>query len=198
MISRVLRYNLINDVVDINPNTLVSQYPTVFTASGQVPEYLYKSLKSLWLGTSAASGDLAHYIVADTGIDQETPKGAMVIQVDTIWPGYENPFPKGAKDDMTGAEVARVSIVLYKPRIVYSPDTLYNTATRIQMILDQYYRNTRRLGMMTISGDKEVAHGSTDYVKAFHIETYGPGRLAGIEGKVMELVFRVEYRRILL
>lgn len=198
MISRVLRYNLIHDVVDLDPQSFVSLYPTVFSASGQVPEYLYKSLKSLWLGTSAASGDLAGYIVADTGVDQETPKGAIVIEMDAIFEAYNSPVPRSSRADDTGCEIAVTKLVIYKPRVTNQPDVIYNTTTRIKMILDQYYRNSRRKGMLTIAGDKDIARSSTDTLTCFHLNTDGPGRVDKVGGRVAEMTFRCEYKRIIL
>ena len=198
MISRVLRYNLINDVVDLDPNSFVSLYPTMFSASGQVPQYLYKSLKSLWLGTSAASGDLAGYIVADTGVDQETPKGAIVIEMDSIFEAYNSPIPRSSRADDTGCEITLAKIVIYKPRIVNQPDLIYNTTTRVKMILDQYYRNVKRKGMLTIAGDIDISHTPTDTIACFHLNTDGPGRVDKVGGRLAEMTFRCEYKRIIL
>lgn len=198
MISRALRYNLIHDVVDLNPNTLVSSYPTLFSASGEVPEYLWKSLKSLWLGVGAASGDLAGYVVADTGVDQETPKGAIVIETGNIYESYASPIPRSSRADDTGCEVALIDIILYTPRIKNTPDVIYNTVTRIKMILDQYYRNQRRKGMLTLAGDIDLAKTSDDTLACFHLETTGPGRLSQVGGRVAQLTFRAEYKKIIL
>lgn len=191
MISKVLKANLILDVTDRLASDLVTAHPEDFPTTADVPEFLYKSLKTLWLGSGAASGDLAKAIVADPGIGNES-NASIDILTDKMIPSYL--FPRGMQSDEPGSFTTFCRIVLYKPRVTVSStiaETINQTTLRLSYLLDHYNRSVRQLGELTVSGSPMVA---SEYLKCYLEEISGPGVTRVMSSSAMELVFRVEYK----
>lgn len=202
MISELLRYNLINDYTDRDPQEFVTNYSTVFSASGQVPEYLYKSLKTIWLGSGAASSELANRVVSMTGIGDEDSAGTIVIMNDANFPSSQ--FPRGLRSDDPGAEVMMVNILLYGPR---KSKTLYkdiqSAAQRIRYLLDLPTRTKVRglspnIDFPNSSYDWDKSVDSDDYLRCWWQETSGVTSYQNQKHNFIQMSFMVEYSRIFL
>ena len=195
-IARVIEYNLVRDVSDRDPQDLVTLYPTVFSASGQVPEYLYKSIGTLWLGTVSASSDLDKRISVGTG-GEESAAGSIVILLDSTVPSYL--ATRGNRSNDPGAFTSMVRIVLYKPAgRVTSPDqVISNTADRIIYVMDETMRQLRSNPQLTLAGSNNIASTEDDYIISTLEEIRGPGNVVQ-EKAALELVFRLEYMKIFL
>ena len=187
MISKVVRNNLILDVVDRSASDLVLAYPEEFTSSSDVPEFLYKSLNTLWTG--AASSELAKCVVDDPGVGKES-SASIDIVTDKMIPS--SLFPRGAQSDDPGAFTTFCRIILYKPRTrAASSDAINQAALRIAYVLDHPTRNQRQLGQLSVSGSPMV---SSDYLRMYLEEISGPGGSKIMSSSALELVFRCEYR----
>lgn len=197
MISKILKYNLINDVIDKDPAVIAAANPDLFTnGASDVPDYLWKSLKSCLLGTGAASSDLAKYVSYDAGDGSAQPGTGIVITDTFETPGHNPALARQHKDDATGAEVALLKLVIYLPRVAtQTASKVEDICERIKMVLDQYYRQERKLkpNMLTFN----TVNGYRDYFYCFWTETNGAGRLER-KGSAAEMCFRVEYKRIVL
>lgn len=196
MISKIIRYHLINDVVDKDPAVIASENPSLFSSASDVPDYLWKSLKSCLLGTSAASSELAKYVSYDAG-DGSAPNGTGIVITDNFETPQHNPaLARQHRDDATGAEVALLKLIVYTPRVAtQTASKVEDVCERIKMVLDHYYRQQRRLKptMLSFGGVK----GFFDYFYCFWLDTCGAGRLER-KGSAAEISIRVEYKRIVL
>lgn len=195
-IAKVIHYNLVRDVTDRDPEILVSSYPAVFSASGQVPEYLYKSLGTLWLGTTSASADLDKKVSVGTG-GSESSSGSIVILVDSTIPSYIS--SRGQRNNDPGAVTSIVRIVLYKPpgRTTSPDQQISNTADRIVYILDEPMRQLRHNPQLTLAGSNNIGSTEDDFIMCYLEEIRGPGNVVQ-EKASLELIFRVEYMKIFL
>lgn len=202
MISEVIRYNLINDVTDRDPQDLVTSYPTVFSASGQVPAYLSQSLKTIWMGSAAASGTLAGRVISMTGIGNEDSAGSIVVCNDANFPSSQ--FPRGMRSDDPGAEVMMVNIILYAPRSNKTAYlTLQNAARRIRYVLDYSTRTAVRglggdISFPPDSYDWDFSLDQDDYLRCWWQETSGVASYQNQKNNYIQMSFMVEYVRIFL
>lgn len=203
MISDIIRYNLIQDYTDRDPQTLADTYPTVFPGgSGDVPEYLHSSLKTIWVGVAGASSDLESRVIAMTGIGDEDSAGTIVISNDSNFPSSE--FPRGMRSDDPGAEVMMIKIILYGPR---KSKTLYkdlqNAARRIRYLLDFPTRSSVRglkgdIDFPSSSYDWDKSVDPDDYLRCWWQETSGVTSYQNQKHNFIQMSFMVEYVRIFL
>lgn len=197
MLTKLIRANLITDVIDRDPSVIAAANPSLFTdGASDVPDYIWKSLKSCFLGTSAASSALAEIVVFDAGDGTPGPNGGIVITNNFETPQYTNAIPRQHKDDATGAESALLKLIIYTPRVrTGGSATVEDTCERIKMVLDTYYRIERKMKPLVLSFD--AVNGYRDYLYCYWLETNGAGRIER-KGSAAEMVFKVEYKRIVL
>lgn len=142
MPNRILRYNLMQDTVDRDPSIPIAHSGGIYTATNQVPPYLYKSLSTLWYGSSGI-GNLDRDVVADLGTGRTYSGGSIVIYTDRSVPSSQD--YQGFRSDAFGWESAYLRIVLEKPTTMRDANNLLYVAQRIAYDLDHTARGMRGL-----------------------------------------------------
>lgn len=197
MPSRQIRLNLINDYIDRTAADVMSANPGMFDDVSQVPEYLYLSLKTLWLGAGAASGDFAKKVVADLGTGMESSAGCITIFTTQIEDQADDNTT--FQDDRYGAEVATVEIYMTIPRVNTDIDLLMNAGLRIKYLLDYNARILRGLTtnlLVSPAVDNSILspqHGSG--TRYFIMRYLGLTRSSSIRVSDQRLHFKAEYSR---
>lgn len=197
MPSRQIRYNLINDYIDRTAADVMAANPGMFDSVSEVPEYLYLSLKTLWLGAGAASGDFAKRVVADLGTGMESSAGCITIFTTQIEDQADD--NQTFQDDRYGAEVAMVEIYMNIPRVNTDIDILMNAGLRIKYLLDYNARILRGLTtnlLVSPTVDNSIlSPQSGSGVRYFIMRYLGLTRSSNIRVSDQRLHFKVEYSR---
>lgn len=187
MSARVLEWNLEQDVIDRTAADVRTANPGLFASDADVPDFLFKSLKTIWLGTFAASGDLAGVVISDLRTKTNDSAGAITIIADRVIESAEARF---FESDQIGAETARIVIQFTRPRNTTSVTIIRDACLRVRYILDLASRSLRGLPQqLPIRTDNTVDPSFGLYAR--FDEYLGPLR-ADIE----ELIFTCEYVRV--
>lgn len=187
MSAKVVRYNIINDYTDKTASDVRTANPGLFATDADVPEYLYKSLKTLWLGSSAASSEFAARVSPYLGGGDSDSRGSItVVQISTIESSQSQ--ESIMQDDQIGAENAEILITMRIPRVAQTTDLLDNVCQRLKYILDMNYRYVRGLPSdLSIGGDNTIAD---QYYKCLFYD-YGQEQRTG----ECTILFKVAYVR---
>ncbi len=192
MISDIIKNNLIVDLTDGSPSDLSTRYPSLYPTSSDVPDFMYKSLKTLLVG-SAASSQFVQEVVEDLGTGKANSKGGVIIIVDRIVPAYLDFAEPRMKNSDNGAESCFVKIVIGQPRVaVEDSNAVQNICQRIKYLLDSYERDARRESWTVPVGDKSI---SQDYFKMYWLDTQGIDPNNGIRSSGAMMYFKCMYRR---
>jgi len=189
MSDKVIRYNIIQDFVDRTPADVLAANPGLFSSASEVPEYLYKSLKTLWLGSSASSGEFAERVAQAIGSgDSDARGGIQIVQATTVLSHFsEDPI---LQSDELNSENADIIINIRNPRSVKTTDLLDNTVQRLKYILDMHYRSYRGLyAGLVVSGDLTISPNSPYFCR--FVEYGTANRTSDIQ-----VLFRVNYGRV--
>lgn len=195
MPSRQIRWNLINDVTDRTAASVVAANPDLFSDVSEVPPFLYQSLKTIWLGSSAASGDLAKKVVADLGTGMESSEGSIVIFTSQIRNQADEIY--SPNDDRFGAESANIRIVIYTPRYTTSVEKVFQAAYRIKYILDFESLNLRNEPELLVSPtiDNSIFSPQSALNQLRYFKAYFTGLDQNERASYVCMDFRVWYLR---
>jgi len=158
MSSKVIKNYLLSDVVDSTASATRAANPLIgWTVDADVPQYLYTSLSTLWMGASGVA-DYSTRILATQG-ESKTRIG---------FPGYIEviPYPSesiyesdGMLDDAIGAERSMIKIFFQTERPVKTTDfeRLKQAELRIRCLLDEKQRGlSKKSPNIPISGDSTI------------------------------------------
>lgn len=196
MSSRIIKYALEQDVTDRTASQVRAANPGIWSSDAEVPEYLYQSLKTLWLGSSAASGELANVIVAGLGTGRESSSGSIVVYIQRCLESVEDPNSI-FKSDTLGAESAEAHILLYTTRNRISLDFINNATNRVKYVLDHRLRGLRRLNpnLTVTTIDKSIINPANSSTGYFYCQYQGYRNTEIERVPVSELIFQVDYIR---
>lgn len=143
MSSKILKYMIENDVVDRTAQEAYEANTTLFPGgSGDVPDYMYLSVKTILLGVAAASSELANRVVEDVGTAQNHPAGSIVITSKFFPSQFDDDIPN-LRSDQVGAETAFYDVKIHIPRRQANSDIMTNLIYRLTYVLDYYSRTNR-------------------------------------------------------
>lgn len=188
MTAKVVRYNIIQDYTDRTASDVMAANPGMFASTSDVPVFLYQSLKTLWLGSSASSSEFASRVTPYVGGGDADPRGSIqVIQATTIASYLDD--MSILRSDEVGAENADIILNLSTSRTNTTSDFLDNAVQRLKYILDMDLRGYRGLSPgLIIGGDLTVA--DCDY-KCRFID-YG----TELRASNVQVLFRASYTRV--
>lgn len=149
----------------------------------------------MWLGSSAASGDLARSVVADLGTGLESSAGSIVIFTSQIRNQADEVY--SPQDDRFGAESADIRIILYTPRNATSVDKVFQSAYRIKYVLDFESRNLRFQPELLVSPtvDNSIFSPQSNTNDLRYFKTYFTGLDQNERASYISMEFRVWYLR---
>lgn len=127
----IIKAEMLKDVTDISAASVVALYPTRFDSPADVPEYLYKSLQTIW----GSSLDMS--IITDLGGGQTRAEGNIIISETAI---FESNEVRDSMIDLPGAESAQIDITFQKPRNQLGPQIVKNAELRTRLIIDYTLR----------------------------------------------------------
>lgn len=124
-----------------------------------VPSYAYQSLGQIWLGVSAASGQLLNRIVYQVGENLEASEGDISLLGDEIQ--STDVSNDGFQSNEAGAETMFLDIVLSLPEERQNWNRITQADLRIRYLLDENWRKRRKgvspyipnLGDPTVGGN---------------------------------------------
>lgn len=156
--SDLIKYYLEQDVVSEDVNDVLARNPEWSSAS-EVPDYAYKSLKDIWVGTAASSGFFASTITAVLGEGKQASTGS--IQISSL-PVESARAPKQAyNSNEAGAETSEVIISLIRPQTATTSSIMEQAELRIRYLLDNSWRLYRgEIGLIPYNLSKEKSIGT--------------------------------------
>jgi len=189
MTAKVVRYNVIQDYTDRTAADVMAANPGMFSSTSDVPVFLYQSLKTLWLGASAASSEFAAKVSPYLGGGDADPRGSIqIVQVSTVQSVLSE--DDILKSNEIGAETADIIFNLTTPRTATTSDFLDNAVQRLKYILDHELRGYRGLSpCLTVQGDNTVV-SDCNYLCRF-IDYGTELRVSNVQ-----VLFRVCYTRV--
>ncbi len=197
MSTKVIRQAIISDYIDRTAQDVINANSgsLVFSSTGDVPEYLYKSIATL-LGVS--SSVLATRIVEDLGTGQANAEGGIVISSSFV-PSYMDESPPRMNDDRAGAETGYLTMKVYVPRRVVSSDTMLNIIYRLAYILDHSWRSKRTSSTallppdLTSTADKTILRSDEGGYYKCHFT--GLSYKENLSASQNTLLYKVQYVR---
>lgn len=187
MSARVIEWNLEQDVIDRTAADVMTANPGMFATTADVPDFLFKSLKTIWLGAPAASGALADAVISDLRTKTNDSAGAITVIADRVFESVEGRF---FESDQMGAETARMVIQLTRPRNTTSVTIIRDACLRVKYILDEGSRGLRRLPPQLPIRTDNTLDASFGLYARFD-EFIGPLRT-----DIEEIIFTCEYVRV--
>lgn len=193
--EEVLKYNLGLDYSDRTAADVLAANPDLFSSEDEIPEFLFKSLKTLIFGDSASStsnDDYQKKIVAGLGTGDGVSNAITIVSGDVYsashYPGRSNcPRP-----DLPGAETAECQIIVNFPKSVdgkkdnLSYKLMSNLCNRIIFVLDNESRNFRNAPALAIVNVPLIS-------KKLWFRVYITGYSGNIRAGIARMQVTVEY-----
>jgi hypothetical protein len=154
MLSDIIKAYLSLDVTSVSACSVWLRNQDIWATSSAVPEYAYKSLKDIWVGTTAASSELANRIVCRFGEGLTAGVGEISLYVSPIESAHsELPI----QSNTAGAETSFLDIVFRQPPDQGKVKRNENAELRVRYLLDKLWRSTRRTyPYLSASGDTSI------------------------------------------
>ena len=189
MPNRVIADTLKNDLTSGSAATYVTNYPDLFTTTADVPNWLYKSLKEIMVGTAGSTADFQRRIVAQIGLGQAVQSGD--IQIYSKLHESGNLVDK-FDADVAGSESARVQILIQVPRGDQdaNPTKASDVSQRIKRLLDVQLRQEQQ-----ISSDLTIPKGMGIHGD-YHFKCYWEDFTEDLNSLQITAAFTVHYVRI--
>lgn len=196
MSSKVIQAALIADFTDRTAAAVMAANPGVFASEAEVPEYLYMSLKTMYLGSLAPSGDWADRVSEDVGTGRSDPRGGIIVSSSGLVPSYcrMERTTNIEISDVAGAEYSQVKLILYTPRHITDLLFMHQVMLRTRFVLDYFWRGERSTFNNLVSPGLDVSTDPTidDSMEYRCFYVYTPNALRAADN-VME--FEAHYAR---
>jgi hypothetical protein len=139
--SDLIKAYLQQDIVSEDVNDVLASNP-IWSSASEVPDYAYKSLKDIWVGSTASSGFFANSIVASLAMNKQA--ASSYIQIGCL-PVESTRAPKEAyNSNEAGAETAEVIIAFCRPPTSTTQSIIEQAELRVRYLIDKVWRNQRR------------------------------------------------------
>ena len=154
MISDCIKQFLSLDVLSEQASAVQARNTDLWSSAAEVPDYAYKCLKDIWVGTRAASGELTNRIVTKYGEGQTASTGEIALYIRPV-ESVNMQTPQQAS--VTGAESTMLEIVLMKSPDQGTMKQMENTELRIRYLLDHLWRGRRKtFPQLPAAGDPSI------------------------------------------
>lgn len=186
MSVEIIKQNILLDNVDRTASAVLAANSATFTNVNQIPAWLYTSITTMYVATSA---DFPSKVATDLGTGSIPAGSSIVLTRKNIVPSYLDQIEPTLKSNQTGAESSLVEIILKQPRSNTSITSLEDASNRLMYILDYYYRSDRGINPnLTVTGDKDINPDS--YFRCFF---FGLNLREDMRVGEVSLLFKVEY-----
>lgn len=145
MAREAIKLYIANDVASVVSTTasgVQALNSDLWETSAQVPSYAYRSFGQIWIGGSAASGELANRIVYKMGSAEENALGEITLLCDEM--ESVDLKQEGLQTNEAGGESMYLDIVLRLPDTKKDYDRIVNAELRLRYLLDENWRKKRR------------------------------------------------------
>lgn len=141
MSVHVVRAYLLADLTSTTASAVYANNTDIFDSASDVPDYAYKSLKDIWVGTSATSAEYSRRIVSTIGEGKTNADGTIEIVASKIEESVL--ASQSMRSNAVGSECSYIDIRLSLPEKSKSQSTIENAEFRIRYLIDQLWRTQR-------------------------------------------------------